>query len=176
MEQPQYNLLCREKVEKEYDALYHRHGLGLTTWSPLRLGILSGKYNGSKIPEDSRFGNNGATKDPFIKSWRDKFDSDAETKENLAAAERLEPIAKDLGVSQAALAIAWILKNKNVSSVITGASRPEQVVENIKALQVVEKLTPEVIERIEEAVKSKPTADPARYGVPAESLGFKLNL
>jgi aryl-alcohol dehydrogenase-like predicted oxidoreductase len=176
MEQPEYNLLTREKVEKEFAALYHRHGLGLTTWSPLKFGILSGKYNHSKIPADSRFGNAECNKDPFIKSVREKFESGEEMKEALAASERLEVIAKDLGVSQAALSIAWILKNKNVSSVITGASRPEQIVENVRALQVVEKLTPEVIERIEEAVKTKPTADQVRSGVPDESLGIKLNL
>jgi aryl-alcohol dehydrogenase-like predicted oxidoreductase len=173
MEQPQYNLLHREKVEKEFAALYRRHGLGLTTFSPLKFGILSGKYNGAKIPADSRFGDANAEIDPFIKSFRAKFDTDAEMKEQLAVSQRLEVIAKDLGVSQAALAIAWILKNENVSSVITGASKPEQVMENIKAVQVVEKLTPEIMRKIEEATANKPAEDPVRYGMPEESLGVQ---
>ncbi|KAA8903596.1 NADP-dependent oxidoreductase domain-containing protein [Sphaerosporella brunnea] len=174
MEQPQYNLLHREKVEKEFAPLYKRHGLGLTTFSPLKFGILSGKYNGATIPADSRFGENHADLDPFIKSFRAKFETDAEMKQQLAISQKLEVIAKELDISQAALSLAWILKNKNISSIITGASKPEQVVENVKAIQVVEKLTPEVMKKIEEAISNKPADDPVRYGMPEESLGVTL--
>jgi aryl-alcohol dehydrogenase-like predicted oxidoreductase len=173
MEQPQYNLLHREKVESEFSALYRRHGLGLTTFSPLKFGILSGKYNAASIPADSRFGDANAELDPFIQSFRDKFETDTEMKQQLSVSQKLGEIAKELGVAQAQLAIAWILKNKDVSSVITGASRPEQVVENVAAVQVVDKLTPEVMERIEEAVGNRPKRDPERFGVPEESVGVK---
>ncbi|KAF8540671.1 NADP-dependent oxidoreductase domain-containing protein [Trichophaea hybrida] len=173
MEQPQYNLLHREKVESEFSALYRRHGLGLTTFSPLKFGFLSGKYNSASIPADSRFGDANANLDPFIKSFREKFETDAEMKQQLSISQKLGDIAKELGVPQAQLAIAWVLKNDNVSSVITGASRPEQVVENVAAVKVVEMLTPEVMERIEAAVGNKPKRDPERFGVPEESVGVK---
>lgn len=173
MEQPQYNLLCREKVEKEFAPLYHRHGLGLTTFSPLKFGILSGKYNNAEIPADSRFSEANAAQDAFIRSFREKFKSDAEMRVNLDISRNLGVLAKELGVPQSQLALAWILKNKNISSVITGASKPEQIVENVGAIAVVEKLTPEVMERIEVILGNKPKLDQARYGMPEESIGVK---
>lgn len=173
MEQPQYNMLSREKVEKEFHALYARHGLGLTTFSPLKLGILTGKYNNATIPEDSRFGEANKNADPFITGFREKFGNDKEMKEQLATTQKIGVIAEELGVPQAQLAIAWILKNKNISSVITGASRPEQVIQNIGALQVVDKLTPEIMKRIEEALGNAPTHEPERFGAPPESLGIQ---
>ncbi|KAF0109100.1 MAG: putative oxidoreductase [Anaerolineaceae bacterium] len=145
MEQPQYNMLMREKVEREYARLYTDLGLGLTTWSPLASGLLTGKYNDG-IPADSRANLKGY-------QWLKPSITDPKRIETV---KKLVPIAADLGVSMAQMAIAWCLKNPNVSTVITGASRVAQVEENMKALDVVEKLTPEIMARIEEALGNKP--------------------
>jgi voltage-dependent potassium channel beta subunit len=142
MEQPQYNLLWRERVEKEYARLYRDIGLGLTTWSPLASGLLTGKYNDG-IPADSRAAL------PGYEWLRERMQNPA----TLEKVKRLQPIAADLGCTLAQLALAWCLKNPNVSTVITGASRVAQVHENMKALQVAPKLTPDVLARIDEAVK-----------------------
>jgi voltage-dependent potassium channel beta subunit len=138
MEQPQYNLLHRQRVEKEYARLYRDIGLGTTIWSPLASGLLSGKYNHG-IPTDSRAALKGY-------EWLAESILDPAKVEQVRA---LAPIAADLGCTMAQLALAWCLKNPNVSSVITGASRPSQVVENMKALDIVPKLTPEVLSRID---------------------------
>ena len=142
MEQPQYNLLHRERVEQEYAPLYTSIGLGLTTWSPLASGVLTGKYlNG--IPEGSR-----ATLEGY--SWvRDKINDP----EAVRTAQQVVDTAKELGVTPAQLAIAWCARNPHVSTVITGASRPEQVHENLGALDAVERLTDEVAERLERAAE-----------------------
>ena len=139
MEQPQYHLFCRKKVEKEYARLYDEIGLGLTTWSPLASGLLTGKYR-KGIPADSR----GAMKgmDYLHKNLLDAAKNAAVTK--------LEPIAADLGVSVSQLAIAWAAKNPRVSTVITGASKLSQLQSNLAALEVIDKLTPEVMLRIDE--------------------------
>jgi voltage-dependent potassium channel beta subunit len=140
MEQPQYNLFHRERVEVEYARLYQDLGLGLTTWSPLASGLLTGKYNAG-VPPDSRAALKGY-------EWLAERIVDSE---KIAKVRRLLPIAKDLGCSPAQLSLAWCVKNPHVSSVITGASRSEQVVENMKALDVVPKLTADVMSRIETA-------------------------
>ncbi len=140
MEQPQYNLFTRDRVEVEYARLYDDIGLGLTIWSPLASGLLSGKYN-QGIPKDSRFSLPGY-------EWL----KDSLTTERIAAVKRLEPIARDLGATTAQLALAWAAKNRRVSTVITGASRPQQVSENMKALDFVAKLDDSVMKRIAEAV------------------------
>jgi voltage-dependent potassium channel beta subunit len=137
-EQPQYNLLHRERVEREYARLYRDIGLGTTVWSPLSSGLLTGKYN-EGIPPDSR----GAVKGY---EWLQERLTDAH---QLRVVRALAPIAADLGCSLAQLAIAWCLKNPNVSTVITGASRPAQITENMKALDVVPKLGAEAMARIE---------------------------
>lgn len=132
VEQPQYHLLHRKRVEQEYARLYEEIGLGLTTWSPLASGLLTGKYRDG-IPADSR----GALQSM---AWlQDKLRSP----EANAAVAQLEPIAKELDASLAQLAIAWILQNPRVSSCILGASRPAQLQENLGALAVAERLTAE---------------------------------
>lgn len=138
MEQPQYNLFVRKRVELEYSRLYEDIGLGLTTWSPLASGVLSGKYL-DDIPEGSR----GTL--PGYEWLRERL-TDAGRN---AAAARLLPLAQELGCTLAQLSLAWCLKNPHVSSVITGASRPAQVHENMKALEVAAWLTPELISRME---------------------------
>jgi voltage-dependent potassium channel beta subunit len=148
MEQPQYNMFHRERFESEYAPLYKEFGLGTTIWSPLASGLLTGKYN-EGIPEDSR-----ATLEGY--DWlRDRFTSETAQK-RLAKVDRLIPVADELGCSMAQLALAWCLTNPNVSTVITGASKPSQVEENMQAIEVVDKLTPDVLERIEEILDNKP--------------------
>lgn len=138
MEQPQYHLFHRERVEQEYARLYEDTGLGLTTWSPLASGLLTGKYRGG-IPEGSR----GAMEN--MEFLRDGL---LDEKKNAAVA-ALEPIAAELGGTLAQLAIAWVVKNPRVSTVITGASKLEQLQANLGALAVLDKLTPEVMGRID---------------------------
>lgn len=142
MEQPQYNLLHRTRVEKEFAPLYEHPGIGLTTYSPLASGVLTGKYNGGAVPEGSR-----ATLAAY--QWMRESVLD---KAKIAMAEKLAPIAADLGVTLAQMSLAWLLKNPNVSSVITGASRPEQVVENMKAVDAGAMLTDDILTRIESAL------------------------
>ena len=146
MEQPQYNMLTRERFEKEYAPIYKELGYGTTIWSPLASGILSGKYNNG-IPENSRMALKGY-------EWLKK----SLTPEKIEIVRKLAGIAKDLGCTQAALALAWCLKNPNVSTVITGASRADQVTENMKALEVVPLLTAEVMEKIDKILGNKPIA------------------
>ena len=141
MEQPQYNLLHRERVEQEYARLYADIGLGTTIWSPLASGLLTGKYNDG-IPPGTR----GTLKGY---EWLAERLSD---KDKLAVVRRLVPIAADLGCTLAQMSLAWCLKNPRVSTVITGASRPAQVVENMKALAVVRQLTTDVMAKIDAIV------------------------
>jgi voltage-dependent potassium channel beta subunit len=140
MEQPQYSLLVRDRVEKEYARLYDGIGLGLTTWSPLASGVLSGKY-AKGIPADSRLAL------PGYEWLKARFSG-----EILSAAAALGPIAADLGGTAAQLALAWCVKNPRVSTVITGASRVEQIEENLKAMDLLPKLTDEVLSRIDAAL------------------------
>jgi voltage-dependent potassium channel beta subunit len=142
MEQPQYNMLHRDRVEKEYRRLYQEIGLGTTVWSPLASGLLTGKYNDG-IPENSRLTL------PGYEFLRDMLLGENAEK-NLAMVRGLGDLASELGTSMAKMSLAWVLKNPNVSTVILGASRPEQLQENLKALDVVEQLTDEVMQRIEE--------------------------
>ncbi len=148
MEQPQYNMFHRARVEREYVPLYRDYGLGLTTWSPLASGILTGKYNDG-IPAGSRMALPGY-------EWLRKRLESEEGKQQREKVRQLMPIAEALGCTMAQLAIAWCLKNPNVSTVITGASRPEQVQQNMQALEVAARLTPDVLERIETILANKP--------------------
>jgi voltage-dependent potassium channel beta subunit len=145
MEQPQYNLFERQRFEVEYAPLFRDLGYGTTIWSPLASGLLTGKYN-KGIPADSRAALPGY-------EW---LKEEVITPEKVEKVKALEPVAADLGCSLAQLGLAWCLKNPNVSTVITGASRAEQVKENMKAAGVASKLTPEVLERIEAIVGTKP--------------------
>jgi voltage-dependent potassium channel beta subunit len=148
MEQPQYNMFHRNRVEHEYARLYREIGLGTTIWSPLAYGLLTGKYN-QGIPDNSRAAAEG-------QEWiRKQFDTE-ETQKKIEKVRRLGEIAEQLGCSMAQLALAWCLKNPNVSTVITGASRVEQVHENLKALDVVDRLDDQVMERIESILENKP--------------------
>lgn len=144
VEQPQYNLFSRERMEKEYARLFADYGYGTTTFSPLGAGLLTGKYNNG-IPADSR----GAL--PGMEWLRGKFTD----QQALQKVKNLGGLAKEIGVTLPNMAIAWCLKNPNVSSVITGASRVEQMRENMKAMDVVDKLTPDVLERIEGVLRDE---------------------
>ena len=139
-EQPEYNLFARDRFEKEYARVFKDYGYGSTTWSPLAYGVLTGKYQGG-IPNDSRAALEG-------NEW---IHSHVTDQEKLVKVQALEPIANELNCTLAQLALAWILKNPNVSTVITGASRVEQVHENLKAADVAPKLTPDVLKRIDAA-------------------------
>jgi voltage-dependent potassium channel beta subunit len=140
-EQPQYNLLSRERVEQEYARVFAECGYGATTWSPLASGLLTGKYRDG-IPEDSRGALEGY-------DWLTDYLRD---QESLAKVERLRPIAEELDCTLAQLAIAWCATNPNVSTVITGASRASQVGENFAALDVIPRLDGDVLARIGDAV------------------------
>lgn len=138
VEQPQYHLFHRRRVEREYARLYEDIGIGLTTWSPLASGLLTGKYR-QGVPDDSR----GAL--PSMASFVDGL---RDARKNAAVAE-LEPFAAELGCTLAQLAIAWVAHNPRVSSVITGASRVQQLQSNLAAMDVLGRLTPELMARID---------------------------
>ncbi len=146
MEQPQYNLFHRERVEKEYARLYEDIGLGLTTWSPLASGLLTGKYSAG-TPEGSR---GSMASMAFL---RDELTN----AEKNAAVAKLAPIAEELGCSLAQLSLAWVAKNPRVSTVITGASKLSQLQQNLGALAVLDKLTPALMARVESI--TEPLAD-----------------
>lgn len=140
VEQPQYNMFVRERVESEYQSIYKQYGLGLTVWSPLASGLLTGKYN-SGIPENSRL-----AKFPGLKKHLEENRIFSE--ENLRKVAKLADVAEKLETGLAQLALAWILKNENVSSIILGVSRVEQLRENLKALDLKERLTDDVVEEV----------------------------
>jgi voltage-dependent potassium channel beta subunit len=141
MEQPQYNLFHRERVEVEYAPLYQELGLGTTTWSPLASGLLTGKY-AEGIPAGSRFDTPGY-------EWLRRNLLEGDGPARVAKASRLAGIAREIGVPLAQLAIAWCLRNPHVSSVILGATKPEQLEQNLGALDVVPKLGPGELARID---------------------------
>lgn len=154
MEQPQYNMFHRERVEAEYRRLYDDIGLGLTTWSPLASGVLTGKYNNG-IPQGSRLDTEGY-------EWLKRRLESAEGQRRIQTVRNLQPIADELGCSLAQLALAWCAKNPNVSTVITGATKPNQVEQNMKALDVLNQLTGDVMDEIESVLGNKP-AGPASF-------------
>lgn len=141
VEQPQYSMLVRDKVENDFKPIYEKYGMGLTTWSPLASGILTGKYNNG-IPKDSRL-----ERFPFLRKHLEE--NGLLSEKSLEKVRKLEKIAGDLGAKMSHLALAWILKNPSVSSVILGISSIEQLEENLKTLEVKQKLTEEVMNEIE---------------------------
>jgi voltage-dependent potassium channel beta subunit len=145
VEQPQYNLFERNKIENEFLMVFKTVGMGTTIWSPLASGLLSGKYNDG-VPEGSRFALEGF-------DWlKDRW-----MKENfLAKVKALNNLAKQLGISMPQLSIAWCIKNPNVTTAILGATSREQLLENLKSIEAVEKLNSEVMQQIEEIVQTKP--------------------
>ncbi len=149
MEQPQYNMLTRRKVEVEYAQIYKTVGLGTTIWSPMASGFLSGKYN-SGIPNDTRL-----TRDEL--SWLSEKTIVAE---NIEKAKKLTALANEIGTTMPKMAIAWCLKNPNVSTAILGASKPEQLKETLSSADVVPLLTNEVMEKIEVILDNKPSHPP----------------
>jgi voltage-dependent potassium channel beta subunit len=143
MEQPQYNMFHRQRFEEEYAPLYKELGYGTTTWSPLYGGLLTGKYNEGNIPEGSR-----ASLKQF--QWvKDRVQDEGK----LDVTRQLAEVAEDLNVTMAQMSLAWLLKNTNVSTVITGASKVSQVEENMKAVAIKEKLTDDVMLRINDIIK-----------------------
>jgi voltage-dependent potassium channel beta subunit len=150
MEQPQYNMLARDRVEVEYAPLYRDLGLGTTIWSPLASGILTGKYNDG-IPSDSRLAHEKS-------AWLQRILEGDKGRRKLQIAREIAAVAADLDCTPSQLALAWCLKNPHVSTVITGASRPEQVVENMAALDVIAKLDDAVMARIEDILQNQPPA------------------
>ncbi len=146
MEQPQYNLFERNKVEADYSEIYKNVGLGTTTWSPLASGILTGKYN-EGIPKNSRLGMESMVwlKDAIL------------SEDKIKKAKKLGDVAAKLNVSMAALSIAWCIKNPNVTTAILGATKKQQLQENLKALDALPLLTADVMEKIEKIILNKPT-------------------
>jgi voltage-dependent potassium channel beta subunit len=145
VEQPQYNLLEREKVERDYHMIYKTVGLGTTIWSPLASGLLTGKYNNG-IPDDSRLALEGF----------DWLKNQLMLDDKLEKVRQLTAFAQELGVPVATLSIAWTIKNPNVTTAILGATKREQLTENLKALDVLPQLTPDVMQRIEAIMQSAP--------------------
>ncbi|MCJ1458401.1 hypothetical protein MMC28_008773 [Mycoblastus sanguinarius] len=162
-EQPQYNAFHRERFEVEYAPLFNQFKYGTTIWSPLASGLLTGKYNDG-IPENSRFNTNRADFGNAIKRLESP-----EGKAQIEKVKKLSTIAEKLGGSASQLALAWAAKNENVSTVILGATKPEQIHDNCKALGLLEKLTPEHMEEIEKILENKP-AQPSNYGRSSTSF------
>ena len=145
MEQPQYNLFEREKLEKDYLQIFKNIGLGTTIWSPLASGLLTGKYNDG-IPADSRLGLEGF-------DWlKDRWMAE----EKINKVKQLGNLADKIGVSLASLSIAWCIKNPNVTTAILGATKKEQLLNNLRSLEALEKLSPEVMVEIDTIMQTKP--------------------
>ncbi len=151
MEQPQYNMFHRSKLEKEYLGLFDSEGMGTTIWSPLASGILTGKYNNG-IPTGSRMSL------PDYKFLRDNLES-KEGANNIKKVARLSKISDKLGISMAQLSIAWCLKNNNVSTVILGATNTKQLDENLSSIDHKELLDDEIMNEIDEILENKPTPE-----------------
>ncbi|KAE8154351.1 NADP-dependent oxidoreductase domain-containing protein [Aspergillus avenaceus] len=160
VEQPLYNMLDRKKVEGEFQRLSSRCGIGLTTFSPLKMGLLSGKYNDATTqpPPGSRF---AESQDRFANQVRSDW-TNTEWAGTIQKIVKLKELADQLGFKLSQLALAWCLKNENVSSVITGASRPDQIVDNVQSLKLLPKLTPDIMAQIDDLLLNRPAEDPAR--------------
>jgi len=157
VEQPQYNAFHRERFEVEYEPLFKNYEYGTTIWSPLASGLLTGKYNDG-VPKDSRFAQNSA----FFENTVKELESEV-GKAKIEKVKKLTVIAERLGGTVSQLALAWAASNQNVSTVILGASKVEQIHENVKSLEILDKLTPDVKKEIEDILDNKPKAVPT-YG------------
>ena len=157
MEQPEYSMLKRDKVEQEYLSLFDDIGLGTTIWGSLKSGFLTGKYNNG-IPDGSRLSLDGF-------DWLKEILFSEEGLKNMEKIKKLTKIAEELEISMASLALAWVLKNPNVSTAMVGGSTPEQVKENMQVIDYVGLLTDEVMERIENILDNKPLGDKDWKGV-----------
>jgi len=146
MEQPQYNMFERNKMDKEYLDIFRTVGMGTTIWSPLASGLLSGKYNDG-IPKKSRFALQGF--DWLKDRWM--------LEDNIKKAKKLSDLANKLNITTAAMSIAWCIKNPNVSTAILGATKKQQLLENLKSLEALPLLNDEVMDKIEGIIKTKPT-------------------
>ena len=156
-EQPQYNAFHRERFEVEYAPLFDQFKYGTTIWSPLASGLLTGKYNNG-VPEGSRYANHKE----FFNSTIKELES-PEGKAKIEKVKKLTTIAEKLGGNATQLALAWAAKNEIVSTVILGATKPEQIKDNCGALKIFAQLTPEYIEEIEKILENKP-AGPSKFG------------
>jgi len=145
VEQPEYNMFARHKVEVEFSQIYKTVGLGTTIWSPLASGVLSGKYN-EKFPSDTRLGMEGL-------DWLKEKNI---TVDRIEKVQKLAKLSKKIGVSMPVLGISWCLSNKNVSTVILGASKEEQLKENLKSLEYQKIVTDEIYQEIENIIENKP--------------------
>eukprot|EP00877_Chromochloris_zofingiensis_P003188 jgi/Chrzof1/12870/Cz07g10110.t1 len=145
-EQPEYNMFNRQKVEVDYQPLYEKYGLGTTIWSPLAGGVLTGKYakGFDEVPEGSRL---------TVDAWKGFFTKEYFPDEKFTVAPALAPIAQELGASVAQLALAWTLKNPHVSTAMIGSTKVEQLKDNLAAAALVDKLTDDVMARIDEIIK-----------------------
>ena len=150
VEQSQYNIFQREKLEQGYKKLFQKKLLGTTIWSPLAGGVLTGKYNNG-IPEGTRY-----DKNPDLMRLFNRYFSEEKKEQTISALNKFKEIADGLGCSQAQLAMAWCIANPDVSTAITGATRPEQLVETVKSIQVVPKLTKEILQNIDTIFGSEP--------------------
>ncbi|KIM64182.1 hypothetical protein SCLCIDRAFT_1213610 [Scleroderma citrinum Foug A] len=159
-EQCQHNMLHRERPEKEYAPLYKKYSIGITVWSALASGLLTGKYNDG-IPPESRFATHSDIFKDTVKNLNEE-----EGMGKINKVKELSQLAEtELGCSITHLALAWVARNPNTSTIILGASKPEQVLDNLKALEVIPKLTPEILSKIEEILKNKPAPNNS-YGRP----------
>ncbi|KAL4498559.1 hypothetical protein ABPG72_019677 [Tetrahymena utriculariae] len=154
VEQPQYNMFVRESFEKDYGRLFDIHKLGSTVWSPLCGGILTGKYNQGGIPSGTRW--DTFNEYPYLKRVWDSYFAEDKKEKLVKILTGLAEIAKELNITQAQLAMSWVLANKDVSTAITGCSSPEQLEDVVKSVQVYKTLTPEIFARIEALFNNRP--------------------
>ncbi|KAL4453455.1 hypothetical protein ABPG74_017662 [Tetrahymena malaccensis] len=167
-EQPQYSMIIREKFEVEYGRLFDKYRLGTTVWSPLCSGILTGKYNDGTIPAGSRL---QEFKDNiYMKRTYNQYFAEDKKEKLLKLLNALGNVAQKLGCTQSQLAMAWVLANKDVSTAITSATRPEQIEDIVKSVEIVKKITPEVNREIDEILGNKPMP-----GMDVKSFGLKKN-
>jgi len=149
-EQCEYNMIHREKMEREYVNLFEKHNYGTTVWGPLAGGILTGKYN-EEIPEDSRLGQNN-----FFKTVLDRYMGADKIDETRKVLRGIADISKEVGMPMSQFALAWLVRNKDVSTAIIGSKKPEQLAENLKAVELAKNITPEIEEKLEKVLNNKP--------------------